>query len=101
MALPDHAWRALPDHVHVPPIVLAVRDRCGAAEGAGARLVPRRRAAPALQPGEPRGVRSGPMIAAIPVIGTLEHVARHILNWLHFSVHLPWAWSIVALTVIV
>ena len=31
----------------------------------------------------------------------LEHVARHVLNWLHFSVGLPWAWSIVALTVIV
>jgi YidC/Oxa1 family membrane protein insertase len=31
----------------------------------------------------------------------LEHVARHALNWLHYSVHLPWAWSIVALTVIV
>jgi YidC/Oxa1 family membrane protein insertase len=41
------------------------------------------------------------MIGAIPVIGTLEHVARHVLNWLHFSAHLPWAWSIVALTVIV
>src|ERR1700704_277120 len=41
------------------------------------------------------------MILAIPVISTLEHIARHILNWLHFSVHLPWAWSIVALTVIV
>jgi YidC/Oxa1 family membrane protein insertase len=31
----------------------------------------------------------------------LEHAARHVLNWLHFSVGLPWAWSIVALTVIV
>ena len=31
----------------------------------------------------------------------LEHVARHALNWLHFNVGLPWAWSIVALTVIV
>jgi YidC/Oxa1 family membrane protein insertase len=31
----------------------------------------------------------------------LEHVARHVLNWLHFNLHLPWAWSIVALTVIV
>jgi YidC/Oxa1 family membrane protein insertase len=31
----------------------------------------------------------------------LEHAARHSLNWLHFSVGLPWAWSIVALTVIV
>jgi len=31
----------------------------------------------------------------------LEHVARHVLNWLHFSVGLSWAWSIVALTVMV
>jgi len=31
----------------------------------------------------------------------LEHVARHVLNWLHFTIGLPWAWSIVALTVIV
>jgi YidC/Oxa1 family membrane protein insertase len=31
----------------------------------------------------------------------LEHAARHALNWLHFTLGLPWAWSIVALTVIV
>ena len=31
----------------------------------------------------------------------LEHVARHILNFLHYTIGLPWAWSIVALTVIV
>jgi YidC/Oxa1 family membrane protein insertase len=31
----------------------------------------------------------------------LEHVARHVLNWLHFTIGLPWAWSVVALTVIV
>jgi YidC/Oxa1 family membrane protein insertase len=31
----------------------------------------------------------------------LEHAARHVLNWLHGTVGLPWAWSIVALTVIV
>jgi YidC/Oxa1 family membrane protein insertase len=31
----------------------------------------------------------------------LEHAARHSLNWLHFSVGFTWAWSIVALTVIV
>jgi YidC/Oxa1 family membrane protein insertase len=31
----------------------------------------------------------------------LEHIARHSLNWLHFSVGFTWAWSIVALTVIV
>jgi YidC/Oxa1 family membrane protein insertase len=31
----------------------------------------------------------------------LEHAARHILNFLHYNGGLPWAWSIVALTVIV
>jgi len=31
----------------------------------------------------------------------LEDVLRHVLNWLHGSVGLSWAWSIVALTVIV
>jgi YidC/Oxa1 family membrane protein insertase len=31
----------------------------------------------------------------------LEHAARHVLNWLHGTIGLPWAWSIVALTVIV
>ena len=31
----------------------------------------------------------------------LEHTARHVLNWLHGSIRLPWAWSIVALTVMV
>ena len=41
------------------------------------------------------------MIVGLPLITPLEHLARHILNWLHFSAHLPWAWSIVALTVIV
>jgi YidC/Oxa1 family membrane protein insertase len=41
------------------------------------------------------------MIVGFPLITPLEHLARHILNWLHFSVGLPWAWSIVALTVIV
>ena len=31
----------------------------------------------------------------------LEHIARHVLDWLHGTIGLPWAWSIVALTVIV
>ena len=31
----------------------------------------------------------------------LEHLLRHVLDWLHGTVGLPWAWSIVALTVIV
>ncbi len=40
------------------------------------------------------------LIVASPLT-PLEHVARHVLNWLHGTVGLPWAWSIVALTVIV
>ena len=31
----------------------------------------------------------------------LENGLRHLLDWLHGSIGLPWAWSIVALTVIV
>jgi YidC/Oxa1 family membrane protein insertase len=31
----------------------------------------------------------------------LENILRHVLQWLHGTVGLPWAWSIVALTVIV
>jgi YidC/Oxa1 family membrane protein insertase len=34
-------------------------------------------------------------------LSPLEDLLRHILDWLHSSVGLPWAWSIVALTVIV
>jgi YidC/Oxa1 family membrane protein insertase len=31
----------------------------------------------------------------------IEHLLRHVLDWLHGTAHLPWAWSIVALTVLV
>ena len=45
------------------------------------------------------------VLAPVTVVASpltpLEHVARHVLNWLHFTVGLSWAWSIVALTVIV
>jgi YidC/Oxa1 family membrane protein insertase len=34
-------------------------------------------------------------------LAPLEHVLRHVLDWLHATVGLPWAWAIVALTVIV
>ncbi|HXY80624.1 MAG TPA: YidC/Oxa1 family membrane protein insertase [Gaiellaceae bacterium] len=40
------------------------------------------------------------VIASNPLT-PLEHVARHVLDWLHSTIGLPWAWSIVALTVIV
>jgi YidC/Oxa1 family membrane protein insertase len=35
------------------------------------------------------------------ILTPLEHLLRHVLDWLHSSVGLPWAWSIVALTVLV
>jgi YidC/Oxa1 family membrane protein insertase len=41
------------------------------------------------------------ILAKTPILGDLETLLRHILNWLHGTVGLPWAWSIVALTVIV
>jgi YidC/Oxa1 family membrane protein insertase len=31
----------------------------------------------------------------------LEHVMRHVLDWLHFSAGFTWAWSIVVLTILV
>ena len=31
----------------------------------------------------------------------IEDLLRHVLNWLHGTIGLPWAWSIVALTIIV
>jgi YidC/Oxa1 family membrane protein insertase len=35
------------------------------------------------------------------LLGPIEDVLRHVLDWLHGSVGLPWAWSIVVLTLIV
>jgi YidC/Oxa1 family membrane protein insertase len=40
------------------------------------------------------------MIVASPLT-PLEHLLRHVLNWLHGTIGLPWAWSIVALTILV
>jgi YidC/Oxa1 family membrane protein insertase len=41
------------------------------------------------------------IVFAIPIISQLEDVMRHILNWFHFNVGLSWAWSIVAITIVV
>jgi YidC/Oxa1 family membrane protein insertase len=44
------------------------------------------------------------MIASLLIaspLTPLEHALRHVLNWLHTTIGLPWAWAIVALTVIV
>ena len=38
---------------------------------------------------------------AIPVISQLEAVMRHVLNFFHSSLGLPWAWAIVTTTVVV
>jgi YidC/Oxa1 family membrane protein insertase len=41
------------------------------------------------------------MIVAFPIVSELETIARTVLDWFHGTLHLPWAWSIVALTVCV
>jgi YidC/Oxa1 family membrane protein insertase len=41
------------------------------------------------------------ILYAIPIISTLERFARDALNWIHTTFGIPWAWSIVVLTVIV
>jgi YidC/Oxa1 family membrane protein insertase len=40
------------------------------------------------------------VIAANP-LHPLEQVLRHVLDWLHGTIGLPWAWSIVVLTILV
>jgi YidC/Oxa1 family membrane protein insertase len=41
------------------------------------------------------------MLFAIPIISQLETVMRHVLTWFHSNLGLPWAWAIVATTVVV
>jgi YidC/Oxa1 family membrane protein insertase len=41
------------------------------------------------------------ILFAIPIISQLEAVMRHVLNFFHSSLGLPWAWAIVATTVVV
>jgi len=41
------------------------------------------------------------LLATIPVFSQLESVMRHVLNFFHASLGLPWAWSIIATTVAV
>src|SRR5262249_25420170 len=44
----------------------------------------------------------GPMILyTIPIFSQLEDVMKHVLNFFHSNVGLPWAWAIVATTVVV
>jgi YidC/Oxa1 family membrane protein insertase len=41
------------------------------------------------------------ILYTIPVISQLETVMRHILEWFHNNLGFTWAWSIVAITVVV
>jgi YidC/Oxa1 family membrane protein insertase len=41
------------------------------------------------------------IVYTIPIFGQLEDVMKHVLNFFHSSIGLPWAWSIVATTVVV
>jgi YidC/Oxa1 family membrane protein insertase len=41
------------------------------------------------------------LLFKIPILSQLEIVMRHVLDWFHGSLHLPWAWAIVATTVVV
>jgi YidC/Oxa1 family membrane protein insertase len=41
------------------------------------------------------------IVAKVPVISQLETVMRHVLDWFHGTLGLPWAWAIVATTVVV
>jgi YidC/Oxa1 family membrane protein insertase len=41
------------------------------------------------------------ILYSIPVISQLETVMHHVLNWFHYNVGLSFAWSIVAITVVV
>jgi YidC/Oxa1 family membrane protein insertase len=41
------------------------------------------------------------ILASIPVFSTLENVMKSILDFFHTSIGLPWAWSIVAVTILV
>jgi YidC/Oxa1 family membrane protein insertase len=41
------------------------------------------------------------ILYAIPIISQLETVMRHVLNFFHTNLGLPWAWAIVATTVVV
>ena len=41
------------------------------------------------------------MVFSAPIIGQLETIMRHVLDWFHGTLGLPWAWAIVATTVVV
>src|SRR5215203_3994389 len=95
-----HLWP--PDsgrYVQVPPELLAVRPRrvreARASQGRREDLL----AVAALQPVEPR--RRGLRVILAGILTPLEDLLTWALTHLHDTVGLTWAWSIVALVVIV
>ena len=107
--LPLHARRASSPagHVQVPPALLAVRARraatsTGSLRGsllAGWRLL---RCNPWSRGGVDYGTtRVSSRLILDSLLTPLEDLLRRVLDWLHDSVGLPWAWAIVALTIIV
>src|SRR4029079_11518578 len=97
------------EHLQVPPELLAVRARRAPRVRARARIGARRLASAPLQPVEPRrgGLRQaaprqrGAGVIVASVLQPLEDLLAWALTHLHDNVGLPWAWSIVALTIIV
>src|SRR5205823_14034445 len=79
----------------------AVRARRGAQARARARLAEGGLAAASLQPVEPRVSGLRVIVGFSNPLHPLETILRHILDWLHGTVGLPWAWSVVTLTVLV
>ncbi|HEX5174938.1 MAG TPA: YidC/Oxa1 family membrane protein insertase [Gaiellaceae bacterium] len=41
------------------------------------------------------------IVSTIPIFSQLEDVMKHVLNFFHSNIGLPWAWSIVATTIVV
>jgi YidC/Oxa1 family membrane protein insertase len=41
------------------------------------------------------------MVLGFPIVTQLETIMRHVLDWFHGTLHLPWAWAIVATTIAV
>ena len=41
------------------------------------------------------------MVLGFPIVTQLETIMKHVLDWFHGTLHLPWAWAIVATTIAV
>src|SRR4051795_8221934 len=106
LRLPVDPRRPLGRAVQVPPELLAVRPRRAASLRARAGRGPHGLAPAPLPPVEPRRGRIRRAAEDLPLIfgsplSPLENLLRSILGWLHSSAGLTWAWSIVALTLMV